>query len=112
MTTNKPEIRAFLMQQDGHEPYVSIGRDSNCSGVTHPLIRLSDYERLQAECEELRTSLAESRANDKQAMAYLEAVRGIVGGDSFPEMVGRVKELRVERNGYKLAFKECLEKSK
>lgn len=73
--------------------------------VTHEIADGLDWSKLepfkpalQAECEELRTALAESRANDRQAMAYLEAVREIVGGDSFPEMIGRVKELLEERD--------------
>lgn len=55
MTTNKPDIQAFLMKQDGHyEPYVSIQRDSGCTGMVYPLVRLCDYEALQEECERLR----------------------------------------------------------
>lgn len=83
MTTNKPEV-------------VSVY--NTATGESEEVIHLSDYERLQAECEELSTALAESRANDRQAMAYLEAVRGIVGGSSFPEMIGLVKELLEERD--------------
>lgn len=51
---------------------------------------------LQAECEELRRALSESRANDRQAMAYLNEVRAIVGGDDFPGMVERVAKLQDE----------------
>ncbi len=51
-------------------------------------------EALQAECEELRTALIGARANDQQAMAYLGAVKAIVGGDDFPDMVERCKKLR------------------
>lgn len=55
MTSNKPDIQAFLMKQDGHyEPYVSIQRDSGCTGMVYPLVRLCDYEALQAECKKLR----------------------------------------------------------
>lgn len=37
--------------------------------------------------------LAESRANECTAMGYLADVRAIVGGDDFPAMVGKVREL-------------------
>lgn len=121
MTINKPEVVSWgsfyegVMQDFGYnEEATKAAAELDFHGYTlsiEPLIHLSDYEALQAECHTLKSELAESRANDRQAMAYLEAVRGIVGGDSFPEMIGRVKELQIERNGYKLALKEWLEKS-
>ena len=36
-------------------------------------------------------ALAESRANDRQGMAYLAQVRKVVGGVDFPDMVSRVE---------------------
>lgn len=114
MSIKKPEVVGYIAKRDlEYDKYrlgpICMAADSWPGSVA--LIRLSDYEALQAECHTLKSELAESRANDRQAMAYLEAVRGIVGGDSFPEMIGRVKELQIERNGYKLALKEWLEKS-
>ena len=52
------------------------------------------YKRLQAKCLELTQALAESQANDRQAMRYLNQVREIVGGDDFPDMVERCRELK------------------
>lgn len=169
MTTDKPESMWIWRAEDEWNENKEV-------------VRFGDYEALKDKCRSLEVALAESRANDKQAMAYLtqirelvggddlpdmvekvkelqskldahkasriayasefplgadgmpdvgsihenirllkkdaefgrsvlEAVRGIVGGDSFPEMIGRVKELQIERNGYKLVFKEQLEKS-
>jgi FtsZ-binding cell division protein ZapB len=61
--------------------------------------RLVDNNKaLQAECEELRTALIGARANDRQAMAYLNEVRALVGGDDFPDMVERVAKLQAERD--------------
>lgn len=61
MTTNKPEVVAYVDLHRGHgRRYVSLRR-----GVDHytlsdgdQLIRLSDYEALQAECEKLRKLLS------------------------------------------------------
>jgi hypothetical protein len=78
MKTNKPKV---------------VGLEVRAYGSS-PLIRLSDYEALQAECEKLRTALAESRANDLTAMGYLNQIRGLVGGDDFPDMVRRCEKLR------------------
>lgn len=68
MTTNKPEVVAWLhsVRQDSDvitdkvrhvwgTPRGSMGE------YTEPLIRLSDYEALQAECEELRKDAARYR---------------------------------------------------
>lgn len=118
MTTNKPEVVAVMYQDGGvlTKQECGIAFDTCCK-VETPLIRLSDYEALQAEyrmleselatvkrvayrnvdlldeCEELRIALAESRANDQQAMYYLNQVREIVGGADFPDMVERCREL-------------------
>src|SRR5690606_34209959 len=48
---------------------------------------VDNNKTLQAKIEELRRTLAESQANDRQAMAYLNEVRALVGGDDFPDMV-------------------------
>lgn len=45
----------------------------------------------EARKEELQEAFAESRANDRQGMAYLAQVRKVVGGADFPDMVSRVK---------------------
>ena len=54
---------------------------------------VDNNEALQAEIMELKRALAESRANDRQAMYYLNQMREIVGGDDFPDMVERCREL-------------------
>ena len=57
MTTNKPEILGYCVKRDrgrwerSNNYYLSPNPDMN---YTIPLIRLSDYEALQAECEKLR----------------------------------------------------------
>lgn len=48
---------------------------------------------LEAECNELKALLAESRSNDLIAMRYLQEVRNIAGGKDFPEMVSNVAAL-------------------
>ena len=53
-------------------------------------------ELLEHQAAERDRLLAESRANDQQAMAYLSAVRALVGGDDFPDMVRRCEKLRAE----------------
>lgn len=52
MTTNKPEVVAW------YTPPVVALNDRPQRGV--PLIRLSDYEALQAECEEQRNDLMDA----------------------------------------------------
>ena len=51
-------------------------------------------ELLERQAAELEWQLAESRANDKQAMAYLTQIRELVGGEDFPDMVRRCEKLR------------------
>ena len=53
----------------------------------------TNYLKLTAKCLELSQALAESQANDRQAMSYLNQIREIVGGDDFPDMIERVGEL-------------------
>ena len=91
MTTNKPEVKRYDCTSGGAQ---------HCYGCyTMGETELGDfveweaYEALQAENEALRIALAESRANDRQAMYYLNQVREIVGGDDFPDMVERCREL-------------------
>jgi len=59
---------------------------------------VDNNKTLQANIEELRRALAESQANDRQAMAYLNEVRALVGGDDFPDMVERAAKLQAERD--------------
>src|SRR5690606_37039983 len=97
MTANEPEVVGFATHHD--EPMMFPNRKeaaAYCDDREDPvaLIRLSDYEALQAECESLNRALTESRANDQQAMAYLNEVRAIVGADDFPDMVRRCEKLR------------------
>src|SRR5690606_42121907 len=53
-------------------------------------------ELLERQAAEREWQLAESRANDKQAMAYLNEVRAIVGGDGFPDMARRCERLQAK----------------
>src|SRR5690606_36720293 len=64
-------------------------------------------ELLEREAAEREWQLAESRANDQQAMAYLAAVREVVGGEGFPEMVERVEKLQAEREKLRTAMIEA-----
>jgi hypothetical protein len=57
---------------------------------------VDNNKTLQAKIEELRRALAESQANDRQAMAYLNEVRALIGGDDFPDMVERVAKMQAE----------------
>ena len=97
--TNKPEVVGFATHHD--EPMLFPNRKeaaAYCDDGEEPvaLICLSDYEALQAECEELKRALSESRANDLTAMGYLNQIRQLVGGDDFPDMVRRCEKLRAE----------------
>lgn len=143
MVIKKPEVVAWRWRKPvvndqgeavGETAWVLSDAPEFLSWWTNePLIRLSDYERLQAECEKLRAEyeeetfclrqdrdthfgelmraleqveklqaeslemaqvLAECRSNDRQAMSYLNQIREIVGGDDFPDMVQRCKQLR------------------
>lgn len=53
----------------------------------------AEVARFERECKGFRTTLAESQANDRQVMYYLNQVREIVGGDDLPDMVERCREL-------------------
>lgn len=77
MKTNKPEVFTF-------------------NTISEECVRLSDYEDLQAECEELKRVLSESRANDLTAMGYLNQIRQLFGGDDFPDMVRRCERLQAK----------------
>ena len=58
MTINKPKILGYYVKKDrepwerSNEYYLSPNPDEN---YTVPVISLSDYEALQAECDALRT---------------------------------------------------------
>lgn len=73
MTTNKPEVVAYHhinKENPGHRG-VSLHHDASCtstSASTEPLIRLSDYEALQAECEKLH--------KDADRYRWLRAIGG------------------------------------
>ena len=57
MTTNKPEVVAYSWQYHGRHSTVDkkFADELVADGeVVDPLVRLSDYEALQAECEKLR----------------------------------------------------------
>lgn len=55
MTTNKPEAVAVMYRDGSVLTKQECGIAFNtCCNVETPLIRLSDYEALQAECEKLR----------------------------------------------------------
>jgi hypothetical protein len=63
-------------------------------------LSLSAYEALMQERQETLTELAtsqallkETRANDLHSMRYLSEVRGLVGGDDYPDMIARISEL-------------------
>ena len=58
MTTNKPEVVAYYHTNKENPEHrgVSLHHDASCTNTlinTEPLIRLSDYEALQAECDAL-----------------------------------------------------------
>lgn len=59
MTTNKPEVVAVMYRDGGvlTKQECGIAFDTCCK-VETPLIRLSDYEALQAECRILESELA------------------------------------------------------
>lgn len=57
------------------------------------LALLDKVEALEKERDELAALFAESRANDSAAMGYLSQVRKIVGGDDFPAVIDKVREL-------------------
>jgi hypothetical protein len=67
------------------------------AALAAPLILLLSAHDEQVEAAnrivELEAALAESKANDRCAMGYLNDVRAIVGGGDFPAMVARVREV-------------------
>ncbi len=40
-----------------------------------------------------QAQLKETRANDLHSMRYLSEIRGMVGGDDYPDMIKRIAEL-------------------
>lgn len=56
MTTNKPEVMAWYTPATRYTLPVVVLDDRSQRG--EPLIRLSDYEALQAECEKLRKDIS------------------------------------------------------
>lgn len=63
MTTNKPEVVAYhhINKERPEHRGVSLHHDESCASTlvtTEPLIRLSEYEDLKAECEKLRKEAA------------------------------------------------------
>jgi len=50
-------------------------------------------DQLAERIKQLESRLAESEANDRIGYGYLSEVRAIVGGDDFPAMIERVREL-------------------
>lgn len=113
MKTNNPPIAAWapgtalakLASRHNNAPCVLTDGPAEFNDVA--LIRLSDYERLQAECEELKRALAESRANDLTAMGYLNQIRGLVGAADLPDMVRRCEKLRAECERLRAAMIEA-----
>lgn len=79
MTTNKPEVVSWgifyrgVMQDFGYnEEATKAAAELDFHGHTlsiEPLIRLSDYQRLQAECEKLRNLLTEA-VKDRDEAEY------------------------------------------
>lgn len=68
MTTNKPEMVAVLYRDGSVLTKQECGIALNtCCKVETPLIRLSDYEALQAECEKLRKDAETERAIQRAA---------------------------------------------
>ena len=64
MIVNKPEVGAYLHtnKENSYLRGVSLLHDVSCASTltnTEPLIRLSEYEALQAECVRLVTALEE-----------------------------------------------------
>src|SRR5690554_2886672 len=63
MTTNEPEVVAYLHTDKESPEYrgVSLHHDESCTNTlsnTEPLVRLSDYQKLQAKCRILESELA------------------------------------------------------
>src|SRR5690606_27890220 len=64
-------------------------------------------ELMEHQAAERERLLAESRANDQQAMAYLSEVRALVGGYDFPDMVRRCEKLQAECKRLRAAMIEA-----
>ncbi len=66
---------------------------------TEAVCKLMNYAQSLGEYfikDKLATSqdlLKEARANDLQSMRYLSEIRGMVGGDDYPDMIARIAEL-------------------
>lgn len=86
--------------QAAHEEELFRVRQDRDTHFGEMMRAIGQVDALQAECEELRHALFESRANDRQAMAYLNQVRELVGGDDFPDMVRRCEKLRKDAKRY------------
>lgn len=91
MVTSRPRVKRYGLEHGYDSMMRRVNRMKESEDGVY--VRFDDYEELQAECEELRIALAESQANDRQDMYYLNQVRGIVGGDDFPDMVERCRDL-------------------
>lgn len=97
MTTSNPDFKRYNITIDKHDHPVPYETEHG------QWVKYSSYKALQAECEKLRTALAESRANDLTAMGYLNKVSALVGGDDFPDMIEKVEELKSELDAHKAA---------
>lgn len=86
--------------QAAHEEELFRVRQDRDTHFGEMMRAVGQVDALQTECEELRHTLFESRTNDKQAMAYLNQVRELVGGDDFPDMVRRCEKLRKDAKRY------------
>ena len=57
---------------------------------------LEQHSRDSAELRRVCAERDEARADERTAMSYLAAVRQVVGGEDFPDMVRRVEGLRAD----------------
>src|SRR5690606_23334828 len=85
MTTNKPEVVAEVHQHLNNlvVDWKSRASESVCVAGDQ-LIRLSDYEALQAECEKLRAAMIEAKS-------YIEHY--MYGGSSYREPAAKAVAL-------------------
>lgn len=82
MTTNKPEVVAYRHVNKEHPTLrgVSLFQDPSCYNElveVEALIRLSDYEALQAECEKLRKDAERYRRLRIGDINDIAVVRGL-----------------------------------